>query len=258
MENWRKILIIIILIGCAFGIYIIIKDKQKGAESSTETQPMAETPVPAPEPEAAPVETSPSSTSSIPLPASTILDVPFTSQAPYADWDELHNEACEEASVIMINEYLSGNTDETIPTTEAEKQIQEMVAWEIETIGSHKDLTAQETVDFLAKDYLDIKNAKVYDFSIDAIKAKLSTGIPVIVPAAGRLLGNPNYKQPGPVYHMLVIKGYNDKNFITNDPGTRRGRSYEYTFERVEYAAHDWNGSADNINSGPKVFFTLN
>jgi len=158
----------------------------------------------------------------------------------------------------MVNEYLNGNTNETIPTHEAEKQIQEMVAWEIDTIGSHKDLTAQETVDYLVKKYLGRSDAKVYDFSIDDIKKQLSAGKPAIVPAAGRLLGNPNYKQPGPIYHMLVIKGYDDKHFITNDSGTRKGRSYEYTFERVQYAAHDWNGSPDNITSGKKVFFTLN
>lgn len=256
MENWRKILIIIILIGCGFGIYIIIKDKQKRDKSPTATQSIAEIPPSAPAPEAEPAETAKEPQPTIK--SEVLLNIPFTSQAPYADWDTLHNEACEEASVIMVNEFLNGNTDETIPAAEAEKQIQEMVAWEIETIGSHKDLTAQETVNYLVKRYLERPNAKVYDFSIDNIKQKLSAGIPVIVPAAGRLLGNPNYKQPGPIYHMLVIKGYDDKHFITNDAGTRRGRSYEYTFDRVEYAAHDWNGSPDNINSGPKVFFTLN
>ena len=36
------------------------------------------------------------------------------------------------------------------------------------------------------------------------IKEFLMAGKLVIVPAAGRQLGNPYYKAPGPVYHMLV------------------------------------------------------
>jgi hypothetical protein len=30
-----------------------------------------------------------------------ITNVPFVSQAPFANWDQLHDEACEEASVII-------------------------------------------------------------------------------------------------------------------------------------------------------------
>jgi hypothetical protein len=46
----------------------------------------------------------------------------------------------------------------------------------------------------------------------------------------GRELKNPNFKAPGPVTHMVLVKGYDykTKEFITNDPGTRRGENYRY------------------------------
>ena len=37
------------------------------------------------------------------LPTSYNLDVPFTSQAPFADWNETFKEACEEASALMVH-----------------------------------------------------------------------------------------------------------------------------------------------------------
>src|SRR3954467_10835183 len=39
------------------------------------------------------------------LPRTLLLKVPFTPQAPTANWDELHNEACEEASSLMAGLY---------------------------------------------------------------------------------------------------------------------------------------------------------
>ena len=190
---------------------------------------------------------------------SVLLSVPFTSQAPLVVWDDLHNEACEEASVIMVAEYLSGNHNRKLEVNFADQQIIKMVNWEINKLGSHKDLTAEETVRYLAIGNLGYKNAHVHrDFSIDNIKRELSAGKPVVIPMAGMLLGNPNFRQPGPVYHMLVIKGYNSKYFITNDPGTRKGESYKYLFSTIEKAAHNWAGTPDKIESGAKVYLTLN
>ncbi len=190
--------------------------------------------------------------------SSVNLDVPFTSQAPYAVWDELHNEACEEAAVIIVDQYLKGDRRAKIPAGEADEMIKKMVQWQIQKLGVHKDLTAAEIVKYLAKEYLGRFEAQVHNFSIDGIKRELSAGKPVIIPAAGRLLENPNFKRPGPVYHMVVIVGYEGTNFITNDPGTRRGYKFKYTFDRIQYAAHDWVGSEHNIETGQKVYIVLN
>ncbi len=189
--------------------------------------------------------------------SSVNLNVPFTSQAPYAVWDDLYNEACEEAAVIIVEQYLKGARGAKIPPAEADEMIKKMVNWQINRLGVHKDLTAAEIVKYLVKEYLGRSEAQVHQFSIDNIKRELSAGKPVIVPVAGRLLENPYFKRPGPVYHMVVIVGYEGTNFITNDPGTRRGYKFKYTFDRVQYAAHDWAGSEHNIETGQKVYITL-
>jgi hypothetical protein len=73
---------------------------------------------------------------------------------------------------------------------------------------------------------------------------------------AGRQLGNPNYKQPGPLYHMLVIKGYKKNgDFITNDSGTRKGADYIYQADVIMQAMHDWNGG--KVKTGKKVMLIV-
>ena len=39
---------------------------------------------------------------------------------------------------------------------------------------------------------------------------------------------------------MLVIRGFDGKNFITNDPGTKRGKNFKYPYARLMDALHDW------------------
>jgi hypothetical protein len=74
----------------------------------------------------------------------------------------------------------------------------------------------------------------------------------VIVPAAGRLLGNPYFTAPGPIYHMLILRGYTASNqFISNDPGTKRGESYVYSVDTIMNAMHDWN-NGEEITEGAK------
>ena len=65
----------------------------------------------------------------------------------------------------------------------------------------------------------------------------------MIVPAAGQMIENPHFKTPGPLYHMVVVIGFDDvKNlFITNKPGTRSGGSFAYDQQKLFAAIHDWN-----------------
>lgn len=184
-----------------------------------------------------------------------IKGVPFTTQAPLVNWDQLHDEACEEASLIIAKYYLN-NTDLT--TQVAENEIQNMVSWEEKNWGGHFDLTAEQTVD-LAQKYFGMKNLTVKNInSLDDIKSEISQNHLVIVPAAGRLLGNPNFRSPGPVYHMLVVTGYNEEQIITNDPGTRNGENYVYSNAVFLNAIHDWTGNSENIETGAKVMIVVN
>ena len=70
----------------------------------------------------------------------------------------------------------------------------------------------------------------------------------------GKVIGNPNYKNGGPVYHAMVIKGYEDKTadpgsvqkIITHDVGTRKGEDYVYKWSTLQNALHDWNEPMKN------------
>lgn len=210
------------------------------------------------------------------IPTRHFNKVVFTSQAPYAKWDDLHDEACEEASLIMAHHYLIGTEKLEIKT--AEEEIQKMVAFQENYFGSHKDLDAEESIELAEKFYnekyqlIELESEEnsaekdsveisendsepiVNQEKIDYLKKELSKGNLFIIPAAGQELGNPYFREPGPLYHILVITGYDDdkKEFITNDPGTRRGERYAYSYEVLWNAIHDFPGKKTDILTGAK------
>lgn len=177
------------------------------------------------------------------------LAVPFTPQAPFAVWDTLHDAACEEASAVMVKAFIDGET--SLPPQTAENRILDITAYEDKTFGQDLDTTAAQTAAFM-RDFMGLKNAKAVPISsMDDVKAYVSTGVPVIVPAYGRALGNPYYRSPGPVYHMLVVKGFKGNLIIVNDPGTKHGENYVYDSATLWNAVHDWNGG--DVQHGAKV-----
>lgn len=200
-----------------------------------------------------------------PAPAQVNLKVPFFPQAPLGNWDDLHNDACEETSILQVVLYLDGRN---VNKNEANNDIIQAVNWQIANYGGHYELPAEKVKEFTQAYYK--KTVSVtYDISIDSIKAELAKGNPVIVPLAGRMLNNPNFRSPGPVYHMLVIRGYDDATgeFITNDVGTKRGENYRYKYQTLFAAIHDmpqWqmnrsllDANPDFILSGRKAMVTI-
>ncbi|MEK7537449.1 MAG: C39 family peptidase, partial [Patescibacteria group bacterium] len=124
--------------------------------------------------------------------------------------------------------------------------------WELDTFGFFKDTTAAQTAQMVEGLYGGTSVQLLTNPTVAELKSAIAAGQPVVVPAAGRLLKNPNFKRPGPLYHMLVLKGYTkDGRFITNDPGTRRGADYLYDPEVIMNAMHDWNGG--DVDQGAKV-----
>ena len=92
-------------------------------------------------------------------------------------------------------------------------------------------------------DYYGYEAFIFYDLSENIIDQELKKGNAVVIPAAGRKLGNPFFTQPGPLYHMLVIKGKTeDGRYITNDPGTRRGGDFIYDPQKLLSAVRNWDG----------------
>jgi hypothetical protein len=100
--------------------------------------------------------------------------------------------------------------------------------------------------------------AKVFNnYTSQDIKDQLNLKHVVILPVNGRLIGNPNYKQPGPIYHMLVIRGYTATGLITNDSGTRNGQNYPYAFKTLYNAGADWDHNTNTIDQSKKVMIVV-
>lgn len=188
------------------------------------------------------------------LPAEVNLKIPFTSQAPHQNWELPYQQFCEEASALMAASYIK-NQPIASPDA-ADAKLLAVKEFEDKKFGYYEDTTAEETAMILREHFGLEKIEVVADPTIVDIKSALALGRAVIVPVAGRQIGNPNYKQPGPLYHMLVIKGYKKNgDFITNDPGTRKGADYVYKADVIMDAIHDWNSGA--VETGRKVILIV-
>lgn len=188
------------------------------------------------------------------LPAEYNLAVPFTSQAPKSNWEEPYQELCEEASALMASYYFQGLSAGKVDPDQADADLLKIVDFENSFFGFYKDTNAEQTA-LLIEAYFQLTAELVEYPTITQIQQAIVDGHPVIVPAAGRELGNPNFTGVGPLYHMFVIKGYTADGFITNDPGTRLGADYFYPYDTVMNALHDWNGG--DVANGAKVVIVV-
>lgn len=182
-------------------------------------------------------------------PASVRIQMPFASQAPGGNWDDPYQEACEEASLLLVHHYL---TKEPLDNAIMDRSILDLVAWETEQ-GYPQDVTIAQLAD-ITRDKFGYSAEVIEggDVTIERIEEELAQGNPVITPLQGQDIGNPYFSGDGPPYHMLVIIGYNDSQFITHDVGTRHGANYAYKKEVIMNAIHDWTGSKETVRSGPR------
>lgn len=198
--------------------------------------PVAPTPEPAPPPPPAPKP------KALPAAKSVLLNVPFISQAPFGNWaDPRQEDGCEEASVLMAMRWRAGKA--VIGKQEGLDVILAISQYEVDTYGTHNDTSAADTIERIVKGYFKYDGARLaYNITKEDVMRELSLGNVVIVPANGRKLGNPNFTAPGPLEHMLIIRGYDmaTNEFITNDPGTRLGEKYRYNMDRLISAVRDY------------------
>lgn len=200
--------------------------------------PATPTPTPRPIPPGATPTPRPSA---LPTPTPTTgainLAVPFFSQAPRGDWSLPWQEACEEASAVLVGAYWE---NDPLSVEEMETRILAAVDWQQRNFGYYEHTTAAQTATMLKALYGFKRVEVVNNADIEDIALHVRAGRPVIVPLAGRLLGNPYYTSPGPVYHMLVVKGIAENgDIITNDVGTRHGRNLTYAPSVFLNAMHD-------------------
>ncbi|MCC7432778.1 C39 family peptidase [Candidatus Peregrinibacteria bacterium] len=174
------------------------------------------------------------------------LKLTFYSQAPFADWSMPWQEACEEASILLVaNSYFQHNWNRT----EFNQQILDLVEWEKKRFGQYEHTNVEE-MQAMLKEYFQLESIVHENPTLEDIKKILAQGHLIVAPFGGKILGNPNYTNGGPAYHAMVIKGYTKEGkVITHDVGTRKGEDYVYTWEKINTALHDY---AEPIEQGPK------
>ncbi|HAZ28752.1 MAG TPA: hypothetical protein DCY48_03200 [Candidatus Magasanikbacteria bacterium] len=202
-----------------------------------------ELPLPSPEPQK--IDTA--------LPAKINLDVPFVPQAPEKIWTQPWQDACEEAVMIMMDAYYK-EYDVSIPL--AKEKILDAVQWQDErgwgvSIEIEKMRQMMEEIYGFTPDSGLTLRLVAYP-TISSLKQFIANGQPILVVARGKDLHNPHFKNGGPEYHTLIIRGYTEEAFITNDPGTQFGENYMYPHEILLRAIHDWN-NGDVIHGKPVV-----
>ena len=188
------------------------------------------------------------------IPKTYQLNVPFMVQAPFADWEKPYDEACEEASIIMVDYFLRGLD---IPPQQPKREILQLTNRQ-ESNHYSDDVTIEELAE-IVEEYYGYKTRISESVSKESIMYEISKGNPVILPLAGREIGNPYFSGAGPWYHMLVVTGYDQRNFITNDPGTKRGEDFEYAHSALINNVHDFPGVKEEIKTGvPRMLVISN
>lgn len=150
-------------------------------------------------------------------PQSTMLNVPYTSQAPFGEWwDPRQADGCEEAALVMAMTWLRGGT---IPLEEAKRDIVNLSEYERVRFGFYQDTSILSTADLL-KEFYGHKNYVVqYGITAEDIKNELAGGRLVIIPLNTQQLGASLYRN-GPIRHTVVAVGYDDQTdtITVHDP----------------------------------------
>ncbi len=188
-----------------------------------------------------------------------VENVPFTSQAPLAEWDDpRQQDGCEEASALMSVYWAKGLE---LSQKIAKDEILKISKYQENNYGNYVDTSASATASRIIMGYFRYSNVRVVNgIEIDHIINELGKGNLVIVPTDGQKLYNPFYNPPGPERHNLVIKGfdYNTNEFITNDPGTRRGEDYRYNKNILYNAIRDYpTGDHEPIKEVKKAMIVI-
>lgn len=188
------------------------------------------------------------------------LEVPYINEAPDNNWTGPWKNACEEASMAMVEKFYLGKS--AVEVKEAKVFMTMMFDKQNKIWGSNADSDAKRTAQ-LINDYT-IYNAKIIDDpTVEDIKKELQQKRPVIALHYGFDLQNKNIPfvplPRGTSYHMTVVVGYDDesKEFIVNDTGDRKdGKNHHYDYDLFINSLHDFDFKVHKANGPARVIFT--
>lgn len=183
-----------------------------------------------------------------------ILQVPFSAQAPTNNW--ARNEDCEETSITMANAFLTGTTEDKLPASAAQNAINNLKMWKEANLGYNIN-TGVEATTKMAEGAFGLKIKQLPNFTIDELKQALINKHPILLPINARMLGNKQYENDGPTYHIIVIRGFKGNTFIVNDPGTNNGDGNLYSFTVLQKASADWNNITKTMDPTRKIALVI-
>jgi hypothetical protein len=179
------------------------------------------------------------------IPPTVILAVPFSTQAPDDTWSR--NEDCEETSITMANAFLTGSTEDKLPADAAQNAINNLKTWENANLGYNANTGVGATTQ-MAQGAFGLTITPIQNFTESDLKEALTQNHPILLPINAKLLPGTHYVNGGPLYHMIVIRGFTGDTFIVNDPGTTDGDGNQYSFSVLQNASADWNEATKSID----------
>ncbi|MDO8676713.1 MAG: C39 family peptidase [Candidatus Azambacteria bacterium] len=188
-----------------------------------------------------------------------VLEVPYVNEAPLGVFTGPWKNACEEASISMVEGYYLGK--KTIENREAEEFMSMLFEKENILHGSNSNSDATRTAEIINK--YSSYEAFIKELpTIEEIKSEINQGRPVLTPNYGFGLKNPNipFLLSGSSYHMVVVIGYNDetREFITNDSGdAKTGAGYRYGYDLFMSAIRDYDYSTNTVSGPSRAIFTF-
>lgn len=185
------------------------------------------------------------------IPKKVLLEVPYTSQVFNGNWTAPWDEACEEASITMIDRFYGGKKE--ITQEDAMANMNKMFPWETETFGMNHDTDAEQTKQLIAK-HTNFNATIKRNPSVEDIRRQLAQKQPVI--ALLDMFALYGERNLGDAYHVLVIIGYDDakQEFTVHDPG--RNASTRYSYDQLMKSLHDYDPKTKEPTGTPTVLFT--
>lgn len=191
-------------------------------------------------------------------PAVKTLPVPYVSEAPEGDWSGNWVNACEEATIVMVDGFYAGKSSITIE--EAKMKLLKLFSEQDIMYGSSKNSDSKK-IENLISIYTNYKGKIKTNPSISNLKQEIDNGNPVISLHKGFDLKNPNipFSPVKSSYHTVVLVGYDDvsEEFITHDPGDGKdGFEHRYSYDDYMDSLHDYNAADDKADGLPTVIYT--
>lgn len=186
------------------------------------------------------------------------IPVPHIWEIPDGVWVNPWANACEESSIVMIEQFYLGRGNMIIPRPETKTLLQPLFNWQDKVFGSNSDSDSKRTARIINEYSSFEATIKEYP-TLEEIKAELDKGFPVITFHYAKGM-NPDhvFSVNGSYYHVIVVTGYNDETeeFYVNDSEFKDALDYPYSYDTIMDTLHDFDHTRRKADGPPVAIFT--